>query len=237
VPGVDEHGDGRRRLLDAAAELFAEHGSEGVSLRQINERAGMRNASASQYHFGDRAGLIRALIAEHQPEVDAGRHALLDVYEARSPEGFYDLADALVRPFAPKLASRTGGRGYLQVCVDLLNSPKPVFPIGMSDHTHDSMERWLRYVAPLLSDDDRRLHMRFTAYRFTMTELARRSRSGHAGRDDRLFVSHLVDLVTGLLAAPLSDETLRLDAERPPPTPAPPAAHDDLSPAHDLAGG
>jgi AcrR family transcriptional regulator len=219
VAGADEHGDGRRRLLDAAAELFAEQGSEGVSLRQINERAGMRNASASQYHFGDRAGLIRSLIAEHQPEVDAGRHALLDVYEARSPEGFYDLADALVRPFAPKLASRSGGRGYLQVCADLLNSPKPIFPIGMSEGADDSMERWLRYVAPLLSDEDRRLHMRFTAYQFTMTELARRARSGHAGGDDRLFISHLVDLVAALLAAPHSATTRRLLTEKPATSP------------------
>ena len=33
--------------------------------------------------------------------------------------------------------------------------------------------------------------------------------------DDRLFVSHLVDLVQGVLAAPLSDETRRLAAGRP----------------------
>jgi len=214
VAAGDEVGDGRRRLLDAAAELFAEHGSEGVSLRQINERAGMRNASASQYHFGDRAGLIRALIAEHQPEVDAGRHALLDVYEARSPDGVYDLADALVRPFAPKLSSRTG-QGYLQVCADLLNSPQPIFPIELADGTDNSMQRWLGYVAPLLSDEDRRLHMRFTAYQFTMTELARRARSGLAGRDDRLFISHLVDLVAALLAAPHSATTSRLLTAKP----------------------
>jgi hypothetical protein len=49
--------------------------------------------------------------------------------------------------------------------------------------------------------------------RFAAVELARRARSA-PHTDDRLFVSHLVDLVAGLLAAPLSDETRRLDAER-----------------------
>ena len=45
-------------------------------------------------------------------------------------------------------------------------------------------------------------------------EIGRRARSGQH-TDDRLFVSDLVDLVTGVLSAPLSDETRRLDAERP----------------------
>jgi hypothetical protein len=49
--------------------------------------------------------------------------------------------------------------------------------------------------------------------RFAAVELARRARSA-PHTDDRLFVSHLVDLVAGVLAAPLSDETRRLDAER-----------------------
>ena len=49
--------------------------------------------------------------------------------------------------------------------------------------------------------------------RFTMIELARRAQSGpHA--DDRLFVSHLIDLVTALLLAPLSSQTRHLAAER-----------------------
>ena len=40
-----------------------------------------------------------------------------------------------------------------------------------------------------------------------MTEIGRRAESGpHA--DDRLFTSHLIDLVTALLLAPLSPQTL-----------------------------
>jgi hypothetical protein len=68
-------------------------------------------------------------------------------------------------------------------------------------------------IARLLDNDATRLHRRFVAMRFAAVELARRARSA-PHTDDRLFVSHLVDLVAGLLAAPLSDETRRLDVER-----------------------
>ena len=53
-----------------------------------------------------------------------------------------------------------------------------------------------------------RLHRRFDALRFTVSELARRGRTGR--KDHRLFTSQLTDLVTALLSAPVSDETRRL---------------------------
>ncbi len=55
----------------------------------------------------------------------------------------------------------------------------------------------------------KRLHRRFTAIRVTFIELARRAELAPA-RDERLFTSHLIDLVTSVLDAPLSEETLRL---------------------------
>ncbi|MFN7149940.1 MAG: TetR/AcrR family transcriptional regulator, partial [Microthrixaceae bacterium] len=57
------------------------------------------------------------------------------------------------------------------------------------------------------------LHRRFTAILYTLPELARRGRDGRV-RDNQLFVSHLVDLVTALLGAPVSAETERLVAAR-----------------------
>ena len=68
-------------------------------------------------------------------------------------------------------------------------------------------------LEPLLEQDAVRLHRRFIAIRFTAVELGRRAASGpHA--DDRLFVSHLIDLVTALLGAPVSEETIRFADDR-----------------------
>src|SRR4029453_4456009 len=114
------------RLIDAAEALFATHGIEGVSLREINRAAGARNASALQYHFGGRDGLLRAVLAKHHHAVEARRHAMLDAYEAAGDGALGALAGALVRPSAAMLADGDGGPAYLQIMADLMNRPRPV---------------------------------------------------------------------------------------------------------------
>jgi AcrR family transcriptional regulator len=201
------------RLIDAAEILFATRGIEGVSLREINRTAGARNASALQYHFGGRDGLLRAVLAKHHHAVEARRHAMLDAYEADGRADLRALAGALVRPSAAMLADGDGGPAYLRITADLMNRPHPVIDPAALDDLASSVFRWRTLVAGLLDNDATRLHRRFVAMRFAAVELARRARSA-PHTDDRLFVSHLVDLVAGLLAAPLSAETRRLDAER-----------------------
>lgn len=53
----------RRRLLDAAAELFAARGIEGASVDAIAERA-ERTSGAIYDHFGGKDGLLYALLDE-----------------------------------------------------------------------------------------------------------------------------------------------------------------------------
>lgn len=211
VVSIEEAESTRDRLIDAAESLFAEHGVGGVSLREINRAAGAKNAVAVQYHFGDREGILRAINAKHFPAIDARRHAMLDEYEAHPDAGLRALAGALVRPLAAKLADPDGGPEYLQIHAELLNRPRSGEPDDAdlpADHG-DSIQRWRTLVEPFLSEDAVRLHRRFTVIRLAAAELARRAGSGpHA--DDRLFVSHLVDIVHALLIAPSSEETLRL---------------------------
>jgi AcrR family transcriptional regulator len=202
------------RLISAAEELFASHGIDGVSLREINRVAGAKNASALQYHFRDRDGLLGALIAKHRRDVEARRHAMLDAYEAEGRDDLRALAGALVRPMAAKLADPNGGPEYMQILADLMNRPRPVVDRADLDDPTSSIYRWRQLVGVLLGEDVTRLHRRYASIRFAAVEIGRRARSGpHA--DERLFTSDLVDLVTGILSAPLSDETRRLDAERP----------------------
>jgi AcrR family transcriptional regulator len=196
--------DVRYRLLVSAEELFSQDGVEAVSLREINAAAGASNASAIQYYFGDRAGLIRAVIARHDPDVAARRHALLDQYEAdERGADLRTLAGALVRPFAAEVDKSPG---YLQVRADLVNRPRPVINPGTLEEPKDSMNRWRGLIEPLLSVEAVRMHRRFLALRFTLTELARRTHDP-SRRNDHLFVSHLIDMVTALLAAASSTET------------------------------
>ena len=201
---------GRDQLLAAAELLYAERGIDGASLREVNAAAGARNASAVQYHFGDRAGLLRAILLKHRPAVEARRHALLDGCDADGAADLHRLAHALVAPLADELAV-PGGPGYLQVLSDLANRPRPAIDPASLDDPTDSTYRWRATVEPLLSAEAVRLHRRFVAVRFTLAELARRTRD-RRGPDDRLFTADLIDLVAGVLAAPVSEAT-RAEAE------------------------
>lgn len=52
----------KQRILDATAELFAESSNGEVSTRAICERAGVK-APTLYHHFGDKQGLVDAVIA------------------------------------------------------------------------------------------------------------------------------------------------------------------------------
>jgi AcrR family transcriptional regulator len=58
----------RRRILDAAAELFAAHGVEQVSMDAIAAAAGVGKGTLFR-RFGDRAGLAAALLHERESDL------------------------------------------------------------------------------------------------------------------------------------------------------------------------
>ncbi len=82
------HGDLRSTILARAAELVAERGADGISLRELARAAGVSHA-APAHHFGDRRGLFTALAAEGY------RLLAAELADAR-PE-FIDAAKAYVR--------------------------------------------------------------------------------------------------------------------------------------------
>jgi AcrR family transcriptional regulator len=204
----------RAQLIRAGERLFSERGIYAVSLREINRDADQRNSTALQYHFEDRQGLILAILRKHEIGVDEKRNELLDEIERTGQMDLPVFSNALVIPAAEKLSDRKGGRAYLRIAAELVNSYRPrVDPIETIS-TSVSLNRWRTMVEPSLSPlavDP--LHRRFTAIRIMLVELARRAESPRR-KDDRLFTSHLIDLVTAILGAPISDQTSALLAER-----------------------
>ena len=184
-----------------------------MSLREITRESGARNAIAAQYHFEDRAGLVRAITARHLPDVNARRHALLDAYEASSSNDPRELAAAYVRPFSPKLENASG-RAFLVVHADVLNRPGPRVSSSTLDDPADSTYRWRGLVGAHLDKTSLDLHRRFTAVLHAAVELARRAKD-ERNVDNRLFMSSLIDVVTAILITPPSTETTRLLAQRP----------------------
>jgi len=65
-----------RRIVEVAERLFALHGIDGVSLRQIAAAAGTANNSAVNYHFGSKEGLIAAIFQYRLPQLTSERKML-----------------------------------------------------------------------------------------------------------------------------------------------------------------
>ena len=96
------HGDLRRALLDAVAEIVLERGPEAVSLRECARRAGVSHSAAAP-HFGDKRGLLTAFATERSERLAASMLAAV----AALPAG----ADAKARLYAT-------GQGYITFARD-----------------------------------------------------------------------------------------------------------------------
>ena len=93
----------RELLIDTAERMFAERGIHGVSMREIGLAAGQRNNGATQYHFGDKAGLVIAIFERRSMEVNARRLILLEAALAHGRDGVRDLVEAFVVPLAEQV--------------------------------------------------------------------------------------------------------------------------------------
>lgn len=91
----------RRRILDAAAEQFAAHGVEQVSMDAIAVAAGVGKGTLFR-RFGDRAGLAAALLHERETELQEAilrGPAPLGPGDGPGEPGPADRVDAFVRAY------------------------------------------------------------------------------------------------------------------------------------------
>lgn len=210
--------EARLAIVRAAEQLFASQGIESPSLREIARTAGQGNTNAAQYHFGDRDGLLLAVLERHRGRVEQRRTELLDMAETADPVEARALSTALVAPLVAELSEADGGADHLQVVAEVLARPVRFADVLDTHWQAPSIRRWSLLVEPLLPPEavGRPLHRRFAVVRFVHAELASRARERGRRGDHRLFANHLVDLVTAMLAAPVTPWTT--DLIRPEPT-------------------
>ena len=97
----------RMRLMDAALDLLAERGEEGVTLRELTDAAGA-NVAAVSYHFGSLKSLFDAAIEDAlEHYLDAQQEAVGELATQSTVE---ELAAAFARPMIHALT--VGGRDF-----------------------------------------------------------------------------------------------------------------------------
>lgn len=121
--------DTKRRLLDAAEQLFARHGYHCTSLRKVTNEAGV-NLAAVSYHFGSKEALVEAIFERRLQPLNKERFARLEAVEATAAgEGRCPSVEEVLRAFVePTLRFRDsapGARYFMHLIGRALTEPDP----------------------------------------------------------------------------------------------------------------
>ncbi len=118
----------KERLLDAAAQLFAERGYAGTSMRAVTQAAGV-SVSAANYHFGTKEALLLATLGRTILPVNQARMEALDALEARAGAAGPTLEQVLEAFLAPAVRGRDQAPGrdrFREVAARLYSDPPEV---------------------------------------------------------------------------------------------------------------
>jgi AcrR family transcriptional regulator len=140
----------KRRLLEAATRLFAEHGFDRVSVRDIT-KACEANIAAVNYHFGSREDLLATVLLQHAAPILEERLARFEVLEKRAG-GKSAVLEEVIEAFArPVLAHARKSELPEQLSAKLLGrifSTEPVLlPEALRGQLSDSIDRFMRLLA------------------------------------------------------------------------------------------
>ncbi|WP_255221707.1 TetR/AcrR family transcriptional regulator [Rhodococcus wratislaviensis] len=189
--------------METAERLFATRGVEGVTLREIQVESGQSNTSVITYHFGSKAGLVRALIKFRSETLTRRRDALP---APRSAD-----ARALVwLVVLPLMGSIQDGEMFVPFLARLSEHPSAhaaYWPDDVKDWSVAAEERiGTNVLSGLPSRLKRgRLAQLYNSVLNLLGELARSNR-----RISELQLHNYVDAWVGMLTAPVSEETAAL---------------------------
>ena len=104
------------RLLDAAEELFCEHGFEGASIREIAAAAGCNIASVN-YYFGGKEKLYVAVWRRHLLGMRDARLASIDnvMSQSNGEPRLEDLLRSYANTFIEPLVDESKGRRFIKL--------------------------------------------------------------------------------------------------------------------------
>ncbi|GEP36402.1 hypothetical protein NPS01_00650 [Nocardioides psychrotolerans] len=208
----------RQRLIQAAAQGFADHGIQAASLVEITRQAGQRNRGAVHYHFRSREGLLAAVLNEHA-EFMALRQGELLVRAMEQPDDdVASVIEVIVRTCVEVAESSVSGRNYLKIIAEISEQDPATYTPEVEAALVRSggyqvyavlMERALNAVDGL--DEEVRDHRILQMTSFVLGSIARRIRgidsAGSPGARPQLdtprFVEDLIAMSSAMLLVPV----------------------------------
>lgn len=211
------------RLIEAAEKLFAQHGFEVVSVRDITQAAG-GNVAAVNYHFGSRDALVAVVMTRYLTPVNAERLARLQAAEQEwlgQAVPVEEVVDALVRPLITQVGkSELSEQLFYRLVGRISGSHGTGIPAEIEAQAVVLISRFTQVLGkslPWVAEEDLvwRLHFVIGAmiYMLTHGETVRRLSPGAAGTADmastleRLLRFAVAGLRDGVMGGP-TDQTL-----------------------------
>jgi len=195
----------RTRILDAAEELFMQHGFEGTSMRHLTSRAGV-NLAAVNYHFGSKHALIEAVFRRRLDPMNAERIAALERLQDPSPE---KIIRAFVGPSLSLIAdSAGGGRNFIRLLGRTYSEPAKEIRALIGQMYAPAMERYkaaLKRALPQMPEDELvwRMHFMFGTLAYTLAATDTVQLIAGCKPEDRYDAALLEERLTAFLAAGL----------------------------------
>lgn len=201
-------------LMRKAELLFAEKGVDRVSIAEINQAAAQKNRSAVQYHFGDKHGLLEAIIARHSVGVQEAWLDMLTVLDGKGIDDVWSILEVLVLPMVRRLDDPDNGREYVLISAQLVGHPTfPLFtaPARGFEGASEMAVRLTRKVDLHPALLEMRMYRVMEVLFHSVANYAR-TRDSKVGPvvPRELFVADLVDSLHALVVAQPSETTTKL---------------------------
>jgi AcrR family transcriptional regulator len=181
----------KRKLLDAAEQLFAEKGFEAVSVRDITQLA-KANVAAVNYHFGSRDGLLTLVMMRYLTPVNEERIARLETLERKCSGKaipLEEIIDALVRPLVTQVRkSELSERLFYKLMGRTFAQQGDGLPPQIEDQLRQVVQRFTRAFTkalPTVAADDLAWRIHFMVggmiHMLTHQEIVQRLTQGASG--------------------------------------------------------
>lgn len=143
----------RDKLLDVAGRIFAQHGYQSATIREISAAAGA-NVAAVNYHFGDKLGLYTEVVrqAMQTAEIEAVQSAL----DLSAPPD--DILRAVIRARLRSVCRNDRPDWYFRILTHELAEPTPALRQLINKVGRPLFERILELIGGMIdlpSGDDR----------------------------------------------------------------------------------
>jgi len=199
------------RILDAAEELFMQHGFEGASMRMLTAQAGV-NLAAVNYHFGSKDALIEAVFRRRLDPMNAARLAELERLE-QDALGKALTPDAIIRAFIGASLrmiedTRGGGRTFSRLLGRAYTEPAKSIRQLIGQMYAPAMERFKAAFVralPELPKDELvwRMHFMFGTLAYTLAATDTVQLIAGSKPEDRYDARVLEDRLTAFMSAGL----------------------------------